>query len=271
MKLDIFLKERAQNGLISAATQVMAAEQFKLTLADIELHALQAGLLPKRYERNCNAITVDDQLKLFSAKITVIGCGGLGGYIIEELARLGIGNMTLVDPDTFEEHNLNRQLFSSPKKLYQPKVTAAAARVSEINPAISVNAVQANLTDTNASKLLNGSTVVADAVDNIPTRLELAEACRKFNLPLVHGAIAGWYGHICTVFPGDESLRKIYSNWDGVSIDQFMGNPAFTPAIVASLQVAEICKIILNKNNLMRHKQLLIDLLDMEFEEIDLR
>ena len=102
--------------------------------------------------------------------------------------------------------------------------------------------------------------------DNIATQLELAEVCSTLNIPLVHGAIAGWYGHVYTIFPQDISLQKIYNNWDGSTIDQSLGNPAFTPAVVASLQVAEICKILLNKKGLLRHKKLLIDLLDMEFE-----
>jgi len=270
MDVSSFLKQRAQDGLVSTVTQLMATEQFNLTPADIELQTLRALLLPMRYKRNQKTISVDEQLKLFTSRVAVIGCGGLGGYITEELARLGVGNLTLIDPDVFEEHNLNRQLFSSPRRLAQPKVLAAATRIAEINPAVTVNTAQTSLTAANACGLMEDMTVVADAVDNIATRLELEDACSTLNIPLVHGAIAGWYGHVCTIFPQDRSLQKIYNNWDGSTIDQSLGNPAFTPAVVASLQVAEICKILLNKKGLLRHKKLLIDLLDMEFKEVPL-
>ena len=79
-----------------------------------------------------------DQLRLFRSRVAVIGCGGLGGYLIEQLARLGVGTLVLVDPDVFEEHNLNRQLLSSPAHLGIPKVDVARERVAAINPAVTV-------------------------------------------------------------------------------------------------------------------------------------
>ncbi len=113
--------------------------------------------------------------------------------------------------------------------------------------------------------------VAVDALDSIPCRLELAEACTELNMPLVHGAIGGWYGHVATQLPGDDTVRNIYRNWvAGKGIEQQLGNPSFTPALVASLQVAEVCKILVGKGELLRRRELSIDLLEMEIHEISM-
>src|SRR5512136_1109406 len=123
-KLRDFLRALSDGDLLSWHHQTFAATYFNMTFAQVERIALEIGLLPARYQRNRNTISVKEQLRLFRAHVAVIGCGGLGGYVIEELARLGVGRITAIDPDVFEEHNLNRQLFSSPENLGKPKVEA---------------------------------------------------------------------------------------------------------------------------------------------------
>lgn len=264
-----FLHERLKDGLLPWSAQVAAAAEFGCTLAAVEELALENGILPTRYQRNRNMISVAEQLQLFRSRIAVIGCGGLGGYIIEELARLGVGGIVAIDPDIFEEHNLNRQLLATPRTLGQAKAEAALARVNEINPAVTVTAVKDAFGTANGRLLLDGATVAVDALDNIACRLELAESCSELRIPMVHGAIGGWYGHVATQFPGEETVQKIYRNWvEGKGIEKEFGNPAFTPAVVASLQVAEVCKIILGRGEPLRNRKLSIDLLDMEFHEI---
>src|SRR6185369_11130027 len=105
------------------------------------------------------------------------GCGGLGGYIIEQLARLGVGELVVVDPDVFEEHNLNRQILSSLDNLGKSKVAAAVERVGAINPAVTVTPFEMAFCTANGPELLAGTRLVVDALDNIPTRLDLAEVC----------------------------------------------------------------------------------------------
>ncbi|MGB9081839.1 MAG: HesA/MoeB/ThiF family protein [Desulfuromonadaceae bacterium] len=264
-----FLHEQLTDGLLPWAAQDAAAERFGCSHAAIEKVALENGILPARYQRNRNMISVDEQLLLFRSRIAVIGCGGLGGYIIEELARLGVGRIVAIDPDIFEEHNLNRQLLAAPRTLGQAKVEAALARVNEINPAVAVTPIRDAFCTANGREFLNGVTVAVDALDSISYRLELAEVCTHMQIPMVHGAIGGWYGHVATQLPGDTTVQDIYRNWvEGKGIEKELGNPAFTPAVVASLQVAEVCKILLSRGELLRHRKLSIDLLDMEFHEI---
>ncbi len=266
-----FLHEQAEDGLLPWAVQQAAAEKFSLSLGEIEQIILEQGLLPARYQRNQQIISNRQQLQLFRSSVAVIGCGGLGGYVIEELARLGVGQIVAIDPDVFEEHNLNRQRFSSIRGLGEPKVKKAAEGVMEINPAVILQPVQSAFSKENGCALLVGVNVVIDALDNIPTRLELAKICNKMNIPLVHGAIAGWYGQVCTIFPGEDSMQQIYRHWvEGKGEEQELGNPSFTPAVVASLEVAETCKILLDQGELLRGRQLYINLLEMEIEEIPL-
>jgi molybdopterin/thiamine biosynthesis adenylyltransferase len=266
-----FLRERTIDGLLPWSAQQDAARRFGLSLAAVEATALADGLLPARYQRNRTMISVPEQLQLFRSRIVVIGCGGLGGYVIEELARLGVGQIVAVDPDIFEEHNLNRQLLATPATLGTPKVDAALARVDVINPAVSLIPVRAAFCRENGRELLQGAAVAVDALDSIPSRLELADTCSGLDIPMVHGAIGGWFGHVATQLPGDTIVRDIYRTWTaGRGIEQQLGNPSFTPAVVASLQVAEACKIILGRGELLRNRKLSVDLLDMEMHEIPL-
>jgi len=200
----------------------------------------------------------------------VVGCGGLGGYVIEELARLGVGRIVVIDPDVFEEHNLNRQLLSSPDNLGRPKVEAASRRVAEINPAVTLVPVQAAFSRENGAGLLEGCRVAVDGLDTIKVRLELAGVCAGLGIPLVHGAIAGWYGHVATQFPGDETLQAIYGSWkSGKGVEESLGNPSFTPALVASLEVAEVCKLLVGQGTTLQGRQLVIDLFSMEMHIIN--
>jgi len=269
--VNCFLHDHADNGLLPWRRQVEAAERFYLSLAQIEERALELGILPARYQRNQTSLSLKNQLTLFRSRAVVIGCGGLGGYVIEQLARLGVGHITAIDPDVFEEHNLNRQLLSTANSLGTAKVEAAARRVADINPAVTLVAVQERFSPDNGHHLLQGATIAVDALDSIPVRLDLAKACSELGIPLVHGAIAGWYGHVASQLPGEETVSRIYQSWhDGKGIEQRLGNPAFTPAVVASLQVAEACKILLHKGKALQGRKLDIDLLDMEIHELGL-
>ncbi|HAJ27232.1 MAG TPA: thiamine biosynthesis protein ThiF [Syntrophus sp. (in: bacteria)] len=263
------LLARANHGLISLSVQTWAAQNFGLTFPAVEEAILDLNLLPARYQRNQRSLSCGQQLSLFRSKVAVIGCGGLGGYIIEELARLGVGHITIVDPDTYEEHNLNRQLFSKLDNLGQPKVAVAADRIKEINPAVTIVPVQKAFTGKNGKGLIGKVDVVADALDSIPRRLELAEVCEKCNIPLVHGSVGGWYGQVATQFPGEYTLQKIYSRCSGEGgIEKDLGNLSFVVPMIASMEVAEIVKILLMEGSTLGRKMLYLNLLDTEFTEI---
>jgi molybdopterin-synthase adenylyltransferase len=268
-ELDEFLQAGSEGDVLSWASQVKTSKQFGLSVAQVEEAALRAGILPARYQRNRRTISIENQLLLFRSRVAVLGCGGLGGYIVEQLARLGVGSIIAIDPDVFEEHNLNRQLLSSIAWLGRSKALAALERVSQINPAVTLVAREVAYTPENGADLLQGAQVVVDGLDSIPTRMALCQTCLELNVPLVHGAIAGWYGQVTTQFPGETTLQKVYGpRAAGKGAEKELGNPSFTPAVVASLEVAEVCKILLQKGKSLRGRELLINLLDMDFQEI---
>jgi molybdopterin/thiamine biosynthesis adenylyltransferase len=261
-----FLRKNAQNGLLAWAVQAEAAQSFGVSLSEVERIALENDILPLRYQRNRQMITCRQQLQLFSSVVAVIGCGGLGGYIIEELARLGVGHIIAIDPDVFDETNLNRQLFASLSAIGRAKVVVAAERVAQINPAITLDARGEAFSAIAGERLLKKAHLAVDALDNISVRLELAAACREAKIPLIHGAIAGWYGQVTTQFPGERTMESLYQgDSPGRGIEKELGNPSFTPAVIASLEVAEVCKVLLGKGEPLRGCTLAIDLREMEF------
>ena len=264
-----FLKKNAENGLLPFPVQQEASQRFSLHIAEVEEIALGHDLLPARYQRNRAMLSIQQQLSLLQSKVAVFGCGGLGGYIIEELARLGVGRITVVDPDVFEEHNLNRQILCTQEMLGSKKVDAAVQPLTAINSAVRLQAFDVAFGQGNSAEILKGITVAADALDSIPVRLELAKACNDQNIPLVHGAIAGWSGHVAVQYPGENILQHLYAGKKtGYGVEKRLGNPSFTPAVIASLEVAEIVRILLQTEPLLPRRYLAVDLYHMEFTEV---
>ncbi len=214
-------------------------------------------------------LSADENQRLRSFRVAVVGCGGLGGYLIEMLARLGIGHITAIDGDVFDVSNLNRQLLSMPNNLGKSKAVAAKERVLAVNPDVVVNPVHAFVTNQNAVEILSGHHVICDALDNITARLMLQEAAENLAIPLVHAAIAGWYAQVCTVMPGDKTLNRIYPEDLARGEEAELGNPSFTPGLAASFQVSEVLKILIGRGSLLRNKLLVINTLDNHYFTID--
>jgi len=222
-----------------------------------------------RYDRNMNTFSPEENLKFKEFRVCVIGCGGLGGYVIEMLGRLGIGVITAVDGDVFEDSNLNRQLLSSEKWIGREKALAAKARMEEVNSEVVVHPIVLMLKQENCLELIKGHDIVVDALDNTLSRKILAKGCSELEIPLIHGAIAGWYGQVSTILPGDNTMERLYHGGEDHGVETELGNPAFTPALVASIQVAEVTKVLFGKGELLQNRLLTLDLLTHEYEIFD--
>ena len=223
-----------------------------------------------RYERNMNALSAEEVAALHGKKVCVIGAGGLGGYIVEILARIGVLQIMLVDYDVFEASNLNRQLFSTEPLLGVAKVEAAVRRIGEVNPEVRIRGVKERFSEDNAVELLRGHDVVVDALDNIQTRLLLARVCKELEIPMVHGSIAGWFGQVCTVFPGDDTMERLYRGASGERGGEVrLGNLPFTASVIASLQAAECVKLLTGRGDVIRNAVLQVDLLYGECHRLD--
>jgi len=220
--------------------------------------------MDRRYARNIPALTEEECLLLRKKRVLVAGCGGLGGHIIDQLARIGIGSLRVVDGDVFEETNLNRQLLSSVPLLGVSKAGAAAAHIARVSPETAVEAVEAFLTEDNAARLLEGCDLVLDALDNIPSRKMLAAACGKAGIPYVYGAISGWVAQAAVSMPGDGLIDALYPAGIEVSDKSVL---SFTPALCASLQSALCVKYLVGRP-LETGTVYYFDLLNQEFETI---
>ncbi|MBQ6586169.1 MAG: HesA/MoeB/ThiF family protein [Coriobacteriales bacterium] len=226
--------------------------------------------VPKRYSRNIKALSEEESASLAGKRVCVVGCGGLGGYCLEQLARIGVGTLVAVDGDVFEESNLNRQILATEVNLGQPKVQAAVERIAIVNSLVKVEPHHEMLGEANAAALIHGCDCVIDALDNRASRFWLAHACQQEGIPLVYGAIGGWFGQVCTVFPGDVSFVDIYGSHDGEGIQRSEGNLPFTAAVTASFQVAECVKVLLGKADVLRNRLLMIETLYGSCEEMEL-
>jgi molybdopterin/thiamine biosynthesis adenylyltransferase len=250
------------------------ADRFQVLQREIEVLALENRVLPERYTRNMNSLSAPDQVKLLQSSIAIVGLGGLGGTVAEILARIGVGTMTLIDGDTFEESNLNRQLVSSEKNLSLVKVDAAAQRINDINSSVTAYPHPKILCPENAGELLTGADVAIDCLDSISTRFELEAAAKKLGIPLVSAAVGGYAGQLTTIFPEDRGLELIYGPCESISITRgaeiTLGNLPFTVSTVASLESAEVVNILLHKTSDLRNRLLVIDLQDYSFERIRL-
>jgi molybdopterin/thiamine biosynthesis adenylyltransferase len=247
----------------------LAAENA-CSVRDVELAALRAGIAPWRYVRNLGTIGLEGQAKLLQSTVAIVGLGGLGGFVTEALARMGVGRLILIDGDAFEEHNLNRQLLSDEAVLGMPKAEAAARRVAGVNSAVEVTAHTTMLTEENLLRLLAGADVVVDALDRLPTRLLLQEGVQALGIPLVHGSIAGFLGQVMTIFPGDPGLQGLYGDAGDLperGLEAQLGTPAATPMAVAAWEAQEVVKLLTERGTPLANRLLLMD---MESGSIDL-
>ncbi|MGB3365953.1 MAG: HesA/MoeB/ThiF family protein [Acidaminobacteraceae bacterium] len=222
-----------------------------------------------RYIKN-GIFTSEEMSILRSSNICIIGCGGLGGHILEMLARLGVGNLTIVDGDVFDESNLNRQILSSESNIGKSKVMEALKRIESINSDVVIKPINEFVTGENVNDIIKSSELVIDALDSIDDRKILAHACESSNKIMIHGAIAGWYGQVSTIYPGDKTIDRLYPSKHKKGVEVSLGNPSFTPALIASIQVSEALKVITSKPHTLRNKIMYIDLLYNDFEVIEI-
>ena len=246
---------------LSSAVQEIATE-MALPRRDVEIAALRARVLPERYARSLGSVGWKGQIALLQSIVGIVGVGGLGGWIVEGLARMGVGRMILIDNDVFEENNLNRQAFCREANMGQPKVEAARQRVAEVNGAVEVETHQVRVTSpTMMVELLRGADVLVDALDALPTRLALQRAAQQLAVPLVHGAIAGYVGQVMTIFPEDRGLTALYGEGPvperGIEVQ--WGNPAATPMMIAAWQIQEVVKLVAGRGEPLRHRMLFMD------------
>jgi molybdopterin-synthase adenylyltransferase len=268
------LPDKTPCSIITLSQRDSLAQTSGCSKRTVEIAALDAGVIPERYLRNIGALQLAGQKKLLESTVLVLGAGGLGGTVAQLLARMGVGTLIVADGDSFSESNLNRQAFSFEGNLGREKVLAVRDEIGKINAATEVRTVAGYLGKAELGPLLNGVDAAIDALDNMPSRFVLEEACREKRIPLVHGAVAGFSGQVMTIFPEDAGLRAIYGEPGSVpekGIELQLGNLAGIVSAIASLQVQEAVKILTGLGRPLRERLLLLDSLSGSAEIISLK
>lgn len=258
---------------LSVETIRHLAAEFQLSGRRVEIVALEQSVVPERYARNLQALSLAEQIQLLQARVGVVGLGGLGGAVIEILARTGVGSLILIDGDRFEDSNLNRQFLCTRTTANRSKAEAAAERVARINDSVQVDARAMFLDAENADRLLKGATVLVDCLDNIPTRFVLADTARTLGCPLVSAAVAGGAGFVTTVFPRDTGLEAVFGPRDRAGakgLEATLGCLSFAVTALAALEAAETIKALLGRGTLLRHRLMTVDLFSADIETLDL-
>ncbi|UCG14114.1 MAG: ThiF family adenylyltransferase [Deltaproteobacteria bacterium] len=254
-----------RTGEVSQGIDALVADQA-IPKRIAESLACDLNFLPQRYARNQGTLGCEGQRQLLRTKVLVAGLGGLGGYVLEQLCRCGIGVVVGVDADHFDETNLNRQLLADLNSIGISKTEVARRRVTEINDAVEFYPFACKVEDL-TGRDYEDVALIFDCLDLIPSKLHLQDMGERLQIPLIHGAIGGWYGQVAVVWPASQLLTTIYgARTEG--IERELGNPPFTPAFVASLMVSEGIKVLLQKNR-KEDSMLFVDLLTNQLERVN--
>ena len=234
--------------------------------------------------RQMSIVTRSEQERFKDAKITVIGCGGIGGETIEMLARMGIGELVLVDKDAFDLSNLNRQTLATISDLGLDKSAVAAEKVRLINPYVKVTTFNEHIDQSNIDKVIGDSDIVIDALDNVLTRVIVSRKAKEKGIPYVHGAIHGTLGQITVFLPNEGktyeemfNLPSLGKDLNDETIDALKnvtsGVPPVigpTPNLIGCLEAFEAYKIITGVGKVtVAPKILTFDLLDLSSFSLD--
>lgn len=281
-KLQSLVKERAAQVLrpdgtacscLSYSDELEIAKLCGCSLKDVQLASLASEIIPTRYIRNQRTISTEDQISLLKSHVAIVGLGGLGGYVVESLARLGVGRLSLIDGDCFDESNLNRQLLSSVESLGVMKAVVAADRVKMINPAVETQATTKFFTSENGQDLLAGADLVIDCLDNISSRFELEDSAKVLGIPMVFAAIGGVAGQVMTIFPEDDGLVKIYGDRKQATnkgSETTSGTIGFAAMATAAHECAEAVALVLKRSPELRNTLLFADICEHSAEKIQM-
>lgn len=231
-----------------------------------------------RYSRQILLPQIDiaGQQRLLASRVLVIGVGGLGAPLATYLAASGVGHLTLVDHDTVELTNLQRQPIHTTHTLGQPKVESARKMIAALNPEVRVSVVNRKLDDAGLAAAVRANDVVVDCSDNFPTRFAVNRACVAANRPLVSGAVVRFEGQV-SVFRADRPDSPCYAclyrdtgSDEGDLCSQF-GVLAPVAGTIGTLQATETLKVLLDIGETLTGRLLVLDALHMEWRTLRLK
>ncbi len=232
----------------------------------------------RRYSRHLLIPEVGEegQLKLLDARILLIGAGGLGSPASLYLAAAGVGTLGIVDDDTVDATNLQRQIVHSTERLGDSKAESAKQTIEALNPDVTVKTYRERLTSENADRILGeGWDVIVDGADNFPTRYLLNDASVWHGIPVVHGSIYRFDGQVTVLKPGDgPCYRCLFPQPPPPELAPSCaegGVLGVLPGVIGSIQANEALKLALGIGEPLVGRLLLFDALAASFTEVSLR
>jgi molybdopterin/thiamine biosynthesis adenylyltransferase/rhodanese-related sulfurtransferase/molybdopterin converting factor small subunit len=269
----------ASDGEISIVPSIAGGSASSLTAAPAT--AAPAATLTneeiERYSRHLimPEVGMEGQLKLKQAKVLMIGTGGLGAPLGLYLAAAGVGKIGIVDFDTVDVTNLQRQVIHGTKDIGRPKLDSAAERMADINPHVEIVKYETALSSENALAIIKDYDVVVDGTDNFPTRYLVNDACVLLNKPNVYGSIFRFEGQSTVFHHGDgPCYRCLYPEPPPPGLVPSCaegGVLGILPALIGSMQATETVKLIIGKGETLSGRLVLYDALNMRFRELKLR
>ena len=181
------------------------------------------SLTPDRLERFARHIVLPEvggagQVALAEAHVVLIGCGGIGSPALQYLAAAGIGRLTLIDSDTVDLSNLQRQTIFTPADVGRSKAEVAAEWAARFDPALDVRSISQRIVADNVASVISGADVVLDGCDNFATRLLVSDACVRAGIPLTTAAIGRFQGQVAS-FAGHRADQSCYRCFVGDAFD----------------------------------------------------
>jgi len=232
----------------------------------------------RRYSRHLilPEVGLAGQKKICSTSVLCIGTGGLGSPIALYLAAAGIGKLGLVDFDTVDYSNLQRQIIHGTDRVGQPKTQSAKETLGRINPGVEVEVHETRLSSENALQIIKPYDIVVDGTDNFPTRYLTNDACVLLDKPNVYGSIFRFEGQASVFAPhlGAPCYRCLYPEPPPPGMVPSCaegGVLGVLPGIIGCIQATEILKLALGKGTSLAGRLLLFNALDMSFKELKLR
>jgi sulfur-carrier protein adenylyltransferase/sulfurtransferase len=231
----------------------------------------------RRYARHLviPEVGAEGQRRLKDARVLLVGAGGLGSPAAMYLACAGVGTLGIVDFDTVDESNLQRQILHTPARVGMRKVESAKRTLEEMNPLVKVEAFDTRLTSENADAIVPRFDVVVDGADNFPTRYLINDACVKHGKPNVHGSVFRFEGQASVFKRGlSPCYRCLYPEPPPPEMTQSCADAGVLgvlPGIIGLLQAVEAIKLILKQGDVLYGRLLVYDAMAATFRELKIR
>jgi molybdopterin/thiamine biosynthesis adenylyltransferase/rhodanese-related sulfurtransferase len=274
------LRSRGLNGFFNVAGGFRAWTKAGLpTGYPRGLNAEQAD----RYSRHLvmPQIGPEGQRKLLASRMLLVGLGGLNSPAALYLAAAGVGTLGLVDDDSVERSNLQRQVIHTDSRIGEKKIRSAAKSVQSLNPEVEIEVFDQRVDKANAAALLQGWDIVIDGTDNFPARYVLNEACIKHRVPLVYAGVMRFQGQVSVFWPGGASPGESWpcfqcafpqapaaADVPGCAEAGVLG---VLPGITGTLQANEALKLALGIGQPLTSRLLMFDALNMDFRQAKLK